>query len=106
MIAGETTPRYATRVLLKMPVLEAIKDGRVNVAYRRWKRSTVKAGGTLKTAVGVLAIDAVEPIDPDALDTRAARAAGEASLAALKKTLDRAAEVRSIGFVSDISVRT
>jgi len=41
---------------------------------RRWKRATVKAGGTLLTAVGQLAIDAVERID--AVTPQDARAAG------------------------------
>ncbi len=44
-------------MLLKMAVLRRIKDGEVSVVFRRWRRPTVTAGGTLKTAVGLLNIE-------------------------------------------------
>ena len=47
-------------MLIRNATLELIKSGAVSVAYRRWKRPTVKAGGTLKTRIGLLAIDRVE----------------------------------------------
>ena len=34
-------------MLLKHVTLEGIRDGRITLAFRRWKRPTVKAGGTL-----------------------------------------------------------
>jgi hypothetical protein len=67
-------------VLFRADTLEGITTGRVTLAVRRWRRPTVRAGGTLTTAVGVLAIDSVDRIDPSELTERDARAAGAASL--------------------------
>lgn len=53
-----------------------IRDGSITVAYRRWKRPSVRAGGTLQSPAGLLAIDSVETITVDAIDDGAARAAG------------------------------
>jgi len=63
-------------MLFRQADLAAIAAGEVTLAFRRQKRPTVKPGGTLKTAVGVLAIDAVEPVDPDAISAQDARRAG------------------------------
>ena len=67
-------------MLIRRPVLDAIREGRVTLQFRRWKRPTVKAGGRLTTAVGVLSIHTVEVVDLAAITTRDARAAGYASL--------------------------
>jgi hypothetical protein len=48
--------------LINADDFEAIRSGRVDTAFRRWIRPTVKTGGTLTTAAGVLAIDAVDVI--------------------------------------------
>ena len=65
-----------------------LADGTVTVALRRWKRPTVKAGGTLQTPGGLLAIDEVEPVDADSLGADDAVAAGfpdlPAAMAALR----------------------
>ncbi len=53
-----------------------LNDGTVTVAFRRWKRPTVKAGGTLRSPAGVLGIDELTPIDPDDVTDDDARAAG------------------------------
>lgn len=49
-------------MLINEDDFEAIASGRVDTAFRRWIRPTVKAGGTLTTAAGVLAIDAVDVV--------------------------------------------
>lgn len=46
-------------MLLKNSILKRIKAGEITLAFRKWKRPTVKTGGTLRTSVGVLAIDRV-----------------------------------------------
>lgn len=66
-------------MLLKQPVLAGIADGTITLAFRRWKRPTVKAGGSLRTAMGVLAIESVEEINLDQITMRDARQAGYAS---------------------------
>jgi hypothetical protein len=53
-----------------------LADGTVTVAFRRWKRPTVKSGGTLLSPGGLLSIDDVQPIDADDVTDEEARAAG------------------------------
>lgn len=43
-------------MLFKAKVLEKIGKGEVTLAFRRWTKPTVRAGGTLRTAAGVLAV--------------------------------------------------
>ena len=50
-------------MLLTRATLEAIAAGTVTLAFRRWRRPTVRTGGTLTTAIGVLSIDDVSPVD-------------------------------------------
>ena len=65
-----------------------IADGTVTVAVRRWKRPSVKAGGTLQSPAGLLGIDTVETVGLDDVTEHDARAAGFGSrdelLAALR----------------------
>ena len=70
-------------VLLRKDTLERIAAGEVTVAFRWWTKPTVKAGGTLKTAVGVLAIASVEQIPVSAVTPEDAVRAGFPSRAAL-----------------------
>lgn len=72
---------------------EAIASGAVTVAFRSWKRPTVRAGGTLQSPGGLLAIDEVVVIDPADVSGADAAAAGMSSvgevLAALRPGDDR-----------------
>ena len=65
-----------------------LADGTITVAFRRWKRPTVKAGGTLQSPGGLLAIDEVQPISAQDVTDDDACAAGYADrdkvLAALR----------------------
>jgi hypothetical protein len=70
-------------MLIRRQVLEGIQAGRITLAFRRWKRPTVRAGGTLHTAIGVLAIGAVDRIPEAAVTERDARRAGYASRSVL-----------------------
>lgn len=63
-------------MLIKLEVLEAIKRGDIDLQFRRWKRRSVKAGGTLKTRVGVLSIGAITPISASGVTEVDARRAG------------------------------
>jgi hypothetical protein len=75
-------------MLFTRDALERIAAGEVTLAFRRWRRPTVKAGGTLRTRVGVLAIESVEEIDSDEITDADAVRAGmrdrEAVLASLR----------------------
>jgi hypothetical protein len=70
-------------VLISRASLEEMKAGRVDRAFRRWKRPTVRAGGTLRTSIGLLAIDSVEAIGDGDVTEEDARRAGFASREAL-----------------------
>jgi hypothetical protein len=59
--------------------LEGISSGRITVAFRKWTRPTVKAGGTLVAAAGLLAIETVDPVQPGAITDGDARRAGRES---------------------------
>ena len=70
-------------MLLPRAALNEIQAGRIDRAFRRWKRPTVRAGGTLRTSIGLLAIDCVEPITDADVTEEDARHAGFASREAL-----------------------
>ncbi len=74
-------------MLIRRVDLDRISSGEVTLAFRQWRRPTVKAGGTLRTVVGMLRIDAVDDVREDAVTEADARAAGHASRTALVKTL-------------------
>ena len=62
-------------MLFRLETLRGIEAGEVTLAFRRWRRPTVRAGGTLRTRAGVLAIESVEPVDENSItDVDAARA--------------------------------
>jgi hypothetical protein len=63
-------------MLLNRRALDGIEAGDIDLAFRRWKRPTVKAGGTLRTRAGVLAIDAVEATSERRITVADARRAG------------------------------
>ncbi len=72
--------------------MKAIAEGTVTVAFRRWRRPTVRPGGTLVTAIGVLAIDSIEETRLNAITLRDARASGHGSVADLKTELAKQRE--------------
>lgn len=74
-------------MLFKQRYLDGIAAGHITLAFRCWRRPSVKAGGTLHTAVGLLAIDEVAATDSDSLKSADAHAAGFADLAELRADL-------------------
>ena len=70
-------------MLIRRAQLDQIMEGTITLAFRRWKRPTVKAGGELKTAVGVLSIESVDVVRESAITAREAKAAGYATRAEL-----------------------
>jgi hypothetical protein len=65
-------------MLFPQKTLRGIEAGKVTLAFRRWRRPTVRPGGTLRTRVGVLAIESVEPVSEQAITDAEARRAGAA----------------------------
>ena len=74
-------------MLIKKAVLAQIAAGEVTLAYRCWKRPTVKQGGTLRTRVGVLAIESIEATTLQAITEQDSHKAGYASRADLLSDL-------------------
>lgn len=85
-------------MLFKAPVLAAIAEGKVDLAFRRWRKPTVKAGGTLTTPVGVLAIDAIAVVGPETISDADAIRAGYADAAAALAALEGEAPIHRIAF--------
>lgn len=71
--------------------LKAIREGKLKLAYRNWKRSTLKPGSTQLTAYGQLMIDEVAPVPESDITEATARESGYPTKAALMKELARRA---------------
>ncbi len=76
-------------MLFQRHALEGIAAGTVTLAFRRWPRARVRAGSRVRTAVGVVAIEAVERASLAALTAADARRAGYASREELRSELAR-----------------
>lgn len=74
-------------MLFKQSILDGIAAGTVTLAFRRWSRAAIKAGGVLRTPVGVLRFDSVEPVTCAALTAKDARLAGFEDADALRRVL-------------------
>lgn len=83
-------------MLFRKAAWPGLADGSITVAFRHWKRPSVKAGGTLRTAVGVLAIDTVAVVDVGSIDDATAQRAGFESATALVADLGPVPEDREL----------
>ncbi len=79
-------------LLFRKEFLEGVRTGAVTLAFRRWRRPSVRTGGTLLTPVGLLDITSVEPVAPDAISAADAHRAGYASREVLLDELQRRRE--------------
>lgn len=70
-------------MLFRQRFLDGIRDGSIRLAFRRWRKPSVKAGGTLLTAVGQLDIVAVDEVAMTRISETDARQAGYESRADL-----------------------
>lgn len=85
-------------MILPRPLRERAFAGEVTAAVRRWRRPTVKAGGTLRTASGVLAIDSVDRVRQSDLTAATAAAAGYRTRRGLIESLAPAGDLYLITF--------
>ena len=79
-------------MLFRKEFLESIRTGDVTLAFRCWRRPSVRAGGTLLTPVGQLSIKSVEPVSPNRISVEDAQRAGYESRKALLDELQRRTE--------------
>lgn len=63
-------------MLIRRRDLEGIRTGAISVAFRRWRRPSVRKGGTLLTAIGEVQIEDVIAVTPDEITTLDAERAG------------------------------
>ncbi len=70
----------------------AIKQGEIDLAFRRWERPRVVVGTQMRTGVGLVEVVSVDEVDVATLTEDDARRAGAASLEALLRSLDHRAE--------------
>ena len=63
-------------MLFRREILQKIRTGEITAAFRKWKRPTVKTGGTLITPIGQLRIKSVEKVELEKITLRDVVAAG------------------------------
>ena len=76
-------------MLFRLADLEAIRAGRVDLAFRRWKRPRVRPGSRLRTAVGLVEVIDVRVVSMASIDAGELERAGLRSRAELKRLLAR-----------------
>src|ERR1700712_230658 len=67
--------------------LAAIRAGTLDLAFRRWDRPRVVVGTRMRTAVGLVEVISVEPVDENTITEDDARRAGAASLDVVRRGL-------------------
>ncbi len=67
--------------------LSGIRDGSITLAFRKWKKLSVKKGSLIKTAIGLVKIISISPTNASEITSREAAKAGFASLEELLKLL-------------------
>lgn len=102
--AAETRHQHAGAIgpmLIKIRILERIREGQVDLLFRRWTAARVKPGTMLKTPLGVVEIISVAPVTEDTVAHADAVRAGYAGTAQLRREL----AVRPDGTLFRIEVR-
>ena len=74
-------------MIFRQEFLDGVQKGSITVAFRRWRRPSVKSGGTLLTAVGMLHIRDVSLVSLESISNADARRAGYESREALVEEL-------------------
>lgn len=78
--------------MIRPDELRAIREGRLDLAFRRWDRPRVRVGTRMRTAVGLVEVTSLDRVAPSSLRAQDARRAGAASLAALREAAARQPE--------------
>ncbi|NNE28848.1 MAG: ASCH domain-containing protein [Saprospiraceae bacterium] len=76
-------------MLFKQKTLQQIKDGSVSLAFRIWKRPTVKEGGTLITRAGQLRIKSLMITSFRSISSIDLKAAGFSNMDELRKAFPK-----------------
>lgn len=76
-------------MLFRKSFLEGIRSGAITLAFRRWQRPSVRAGGSLLTPIGQLDIESVERVSSNRITAADARRAGYESRELLLQELQQ-----------------
>src|SRR5687768_11445066 len=79
-------------MMIRPDTLVAIREGRVDLAFRRWDRPRVVVGTRLRTRVGLLEVTSVDRVAASRITADEARRAGAASLVELRRMLEAKAD--------------
>jgi hypothetical protein len=74
-------------MLFKREALDGIAGGKVTLAFRRWKRATVKGQGRVRTAAGIVRLGRIDIVGEADISAADADAAGFATREALMEML-------------------
>ncbi len=88
-------------MLFKEVHLKGIKSGKVTLAFRKWKKASIKKGTLLKTATGLVEIIDIKTVDEDKITTKDVLNAGFENKEQLLKSL----RLNALGEIYKISVR-
>lgn len=66
-------------MLIRRAELDAIRAGRLDLAFRRWDRPRLRVGTQMRTAIGLVEATAVEEVAVEAISDAEARRAGAGS---------------------------
>lgn len=76
-------------MLIKQKELEGIRSGRITLAFRKWKKTSVRKGSVLLTSIGVIRITDITETDFAKITEEEAQQAGYANVQALVTELDK-----------------
>ena len=79
-------------MMIRPAELRSVKEGDIDLAFRRWERPRVVVGTRMRTMVGLVEVTSVEQVEIGDLTEDDARRAGSPSLAALVLALDQKAD--------------
>jgi hypothetical protein len=88
-------------MIFKLSDLEGIKAGKITLAFRKWKKPTVRKGSLVRTEIAVVEISDVSEISLAGIMDRDAVSAGFDSAESLLKSLNKVNE----GMIYKIRVR-
>jgi hypothetical protein len=74
-------------VLFERRLREGLHDGTITVAFRRWRRPQVVAGGRYRTGLGMVVVESIDVVAERDITTGDATAAGYASPELLRASL-------------------
>jgi len=76
-------------MLFRHAELEAIKAAEIDLAFRRWDRPRLRVGTKMRTAIGLVEVTVVQPVELEQITDDDARRAGASTRDELIERLDR-----------------